>query len=90
MMEGSPSGRPKNFRIRIFVTTYNCKFDQFLVIRTLDPDPIRICIHLKRWIRIRFETNAEPQHCFIYIAIYRTSFFVLYIIGFLWLSSLLT
>jgi hypothetical protein len=34
-------------------------FFQFLVIKTLNPDP-----HLpKCWILIRIETNADPKHC---------------------------
>jgi hypothetical protein len=70
MMEGSSSGRPKNFRIQTlnFVTIVN--FDKFLVIKTLDTDP-----HMnspKMLDPKRIETNADPQHCFIYIAIYRT------------------
>ncbi len=34
---------------------FSCKFFQFLVIKTLDPDLIRIGISLKCWVRIRIK-----------------------------------
>jgi hypothetical protein len=47
--------------IRTLNVTLKCDEDSVRI--RIDSDPwIRICTEEKSWIRIRFETNADPQH----------------------------
>ncbi len=47
--------------IRTLNVTLKCDEDSVRIRIDLDPW-IRICTEEKSWIRIRFETNADPQH----------------------------
>jgi hypothetical protein len=54
--------------LQLFIRKYTffsaVNFFQFMVIKILDPNRIRIRIRfdLKCWTRIRIETNADPKH----------------------------
>jgi hypothetical protein len=46
---------------KIFV--FVCYFFQFLVIKTLDPDSIRIRIGIKPKMLDPYKMNRDPKHC---------------------------